>query len=144
MESFGLFTIVIVVAVLSVIGGAFTTVQQGTVAVITMFGKYRRVMYPGLNFKIPFIESVRILPGTLQFWGDEPSDKLPDLPTRDDKKIELIPWAVWKINDPIAFVTRLRTMENAEQRVAQFTRGAMRDVITQFELADLVRGYVNY
>lgn len=58
MESFGLFTIVIIVAVVSVIGGAFVTVQQGTVAVITMFGKYRRIMYPGLNFKIPFIEIV--------------------------------------------------------------------------------------
>lgn len=58
MESFGLFTLVIIVAVLSVIGGAFVTVQQGTVAVITMFGKYRRIMYPGLNFKIPFIEVV--------------------------------------------------------------------------------------
>jgi regulator of protease activity HflC (stomatin/prohibitin superfamily) len=34
------------------------TVQQGTIAVITVFGKYRRIMYPGLNFKIPFIEIV--------------------------------------------------------------------------------------
>ena len=33
-------------------------VQQGTVAVITVFGKYTRVMGPGLNFKIPFIEMV--------------------------------------------------------------------------------------
>lgn len=37
---------------------SFRTVQQGTVAVITIFGKYRRVMRPGLNFKIPFIERV--------------------------------------------------------------------------------------
>ncbi len=36
----------------------FVTVQQGTVAVITMFGKYRRVMFPGLNLKIPFLETV--------------------------------------------------------------------------------------
>lgn len=34
------------------------TVQQGTVAVITVFGKYRRILQPGLNFKIPFIERV--------------------------------------------------------------------------------------
>lgn len=33
-------------------------VQQGTVAVITIFGKYARVMGPGLNFKIPFIEMI--------------------------------------------------------------------------------------
>ena len=34
-------------------------VQQGTVAVITVFGKYSRVMAPGLNFKIPFVEVVQ-------------------------------------------------------------------------------------
>ncbi len=33
-------------------------VQQGTVAVITVFGKYNRVLRPGLNFKIPFIEVI--------------------------------------------------------------------------------------
>jgi len=37
---------------------SFVTVQQGTIAVITVFGKYRRLMAPGLNFKIPFIENV--------------------------------------------------------------------------------------
>ena len=34
------------------------TIQQGTVAIITMFGKYRRILYPGLNFRIPFLEIV--------------------------------------------------------------------------------------
>lgn len=36
----------------------FVTVQQGYIAVVTMFGKYRRIMRPGLNFKIPFLEVV--------------------------------------------------------------------------------------
>ncbi len=34
------------------------TVQQGTVAVITVFGKFKRIMRPGLNFRIPFIEQI--------------------------------------------------------------------------------------
>lgn len=34
------------------------TVNQGTIAVITLFGKYRRVLRPGLNFKIPLVEQV--------------------------------------------------------------------------------------
>lgn len=37
---------------------SFVTVQQGTIAVITVFGKYRRQLSPGLNMKIPFIERV--------------------------------------------------------------------------------------
>jgi regulator of protease activity HflC (stomatin/prohibitin superfamily) len=37
---------------------AFVSVQQGTVAVTTIFGKYNRTLYPGLNFRIPFIEQI--------------------------------------------------------------------------------------
>jgi regulator of protease activity HflC (stomatin/prohibitin superfamily) len=36
----------------------FVSVQQGTIAVITTFGKYRRLMQPGLNFKLPIIEQI--------------------------------------------------------------------------------------
>ncbi len=35
-----------------------TTIQQGTVGVVTSFGKYSRVLRPGLNFLIPGIETV--------------------------------------------------------------------------------------
>lgn len=51
--SFFLVLLFVLVLYLSVV-----IVQQGTVAVITVFGKYRRIMTPGLNFKIPFIEFV--------------------------------------------------------------------------------------
>ena len=50
--------IIIGVFVLVIIGAGFVTVNQGNVAVITVFGKYRRIMAPGLNFKIPLVEMV--------------------------------------------------------------------------------------
>jgi regulator of protease activity HflC (stomatin/prohibitin superfamily) len=34
------------------------TVNQGTIAIITMFGKYRRILLPGLRFRIPLVESI--------------------------------------------------------------------------------------
>jgi regulator of protease activity HflC (stomatin/prohibitin superfamily) len=34
------------------------TVNQGYINVITKFGKYQRILRPGLNFKIPFLEQV--------------------------------------------------------------------------------------
>jgi regulator of protease activity HflC (stomatin/prohibitin superfamily) len=46
-----------IIVLLFVLSGLYT-VNQGTIAVITMFGKYRRVAGPGLRFKIPFLESV--------------------------------------------------------------------------------------
>ncbi len=43
---------------LIILFSSFVTVKQGTIAVITVFGKYRRILTPGLNFKLPFIEAI--------------------------------------------------------------------------------------
>ncbi len=37
---------------------SISVVNQGTVSITTIFGKYSRILYPGLNFKIPIIENV--------------------------------------------------------------------------------------
>lgn len=47
-----------VIVLAFVIFSGLVTVNQGTIAVITMFGKYQRILRPGLNFKIPIIEQV--------------------------------------------------------------------------------------
>ena len=54
MEASFIFLIVLVIIVFT----GLLTVSQGTIAVITMFGKYRRILTPGLRFKIPLVESV--------------------------------------------------------------------------------------
>jgi len=43
---------------LIILFSSFVTVKQGTIAVVTIFGKYRRIMHPGLNLKLPFIEQI--------------------------------------------------------------------------------------
>jgi regulator of protease activity HflC (stomatin/prohibitin superfamily) len=40
-----------------VFSGLFT-INQGYIGVITMFGKYQRIVRPGLNIKIPILEQV--------------------------------------------------------------------------------------
>lgn len=52
------FGIAILVIAIVVLASSFVTVQQGTVSVVTMFGKYKRMLYPGLNLKIPILEIV--------------------------------------------------------------------------------------
>ena len=54
--SIGLLIFVFVLIV--ILFSSFVSVKQGTIAVVTIFGKYRRILLPGLNFKIPFIESI--------------------------------------------------------------------------------------
>jgi regulator of protease activity HflC (stomatin/prohibitin superfamily) len=43
---------------LIILFSSFVTVKQGTIAVVTVFGKYRRIMHPGLNLKLPLIEQI--------------------------------------------------------------------------------------
>src|SRR6478609_6809745 len=47
-----------ILVLLFIVFSGLVTVNQGTVAVITLFGKYQRILRPGLNFKIPIIEQV--------------------------------------------------------------------------------------
>jgi regulator of protease activity HflC (stomatin/prohibitin superfamily) len=49
---------IILALIVAFLSTGIFTVQQGTIAVITMFGKYRRVQRPGLNFKIPLLERI--------------------------------------------------------------------------------------
>lgn len=47
----------VIVLVIILLSG-LVTVAQGSVAVVTLFGSYRRILRPGLNFKIPLIEQI--------------------------------------------------------------------------------------
>lgn len=58
MDFFFSSTFVWIVLILLLLFSSLVTVKQGYIDVITMFGKYRRVLRPGLNFKIPILEKV--------------------------------------------------------------------------------------
>ena len=47
-----------ILVILFIVFSGLVTVNQATIAVITMFGKYQRILRPGLNFKIPILEQI--------------------------------------------------------------------------------------
>lgn len=47
-----------VILILFIIFSGLVTVNQGFIGVITMFGKYQRILRPGLNFKVPILEQI--------------------------------------------------------------------------------------
>ncbi len=50
--------IVLVALALILLFKSFVIIQQGFMGVVTIFGKYRRVVSPGLSLRIPFIEVI--------------------------------------------------------------------------------------
>jgi regulator of protease activity HflC (stomatin/prohibitin superfamily) len=47
-----------ILVILFIIFSGLVTVNQGTVSVLTFFGKYQRILLPGLRFKIPVFEQI--------------------------------------------------------------------------------------
>ncbi len=58
MSAVAIAVIVLLVLALIALAASIKTVNQGTVAVTTIFGKYRGTRRPGLNFLVPFIERI--------------------------------------------------------------------------------------
>lgn len=54
----GPFVVITLVLITLTLLLSLVTVQQGKVAVTTIFGKFSRILSPGLNFRIPLIERV--------------------------------------------------------------------------------------
>jgi len=47
-----------IILVVIIFLSSFITINQGFIGIITMFGKYRRIVRPGLRFKIPLVENI--------------------------------------------------------------------------------------
>ena len=47
-----------IIVALIIFFSSFITINQGFIGVITMFGKYQRIVRPGLRFKIPLLEQL--------------------------------------------------------------------------------------
>lgn len=103
----------------------FVTVKQGTVGVVTVFGKYWRVLRPGLNVRVPFIEvihsrvSVQHQSVELEFQATTQDQanvnfKAMLLYSVIDQKEETIKNVAFKFMDDASFMTALvRTIEGS-------------------------------
>jgi len=135
--------VTLAVVILVLVGGIVAkscmfVVDERELAVILQFGKpVKSIEEPGLYFKTPFIQEVRRLPRTLQFW--QSMEDIVDLPTADGKKIEVSAWALWRIEAPLKFVQALRTVDNGQLAVKDRVRAAIRDEVTGHNLAEVVR-----
>ena len=111
-------------------------VDEGQQAVITQFGKpVAFVTEPGLNFRIPLVQSVQKLEKRLLPWDGAPEN----MQTRDKKRIYVDCWARWKIVDLETFFTNVQTETNGQKILDDIVDSSVRDVIARNNLIDLVR-----
>ena len=92
------------------------------------------VREPGLNFKLPFIQSVVTLDTRVQFFAIPKTYSL----SGDFKSFELDNYACWRITDPLLFVRTLRTDAVATERLRNIVYSQLLKAIGKMELKEVV------
>ena len=109
----------------------FVIVEQWNGSVQLRFGKFIKVLYPGIHFKIPFFDSVIETPVITQ------SVNLPSqtLTTLDDESIVLKSIIRYKVSN---IQTYLLSVMHANDVLIDTTQGIIRDVVERTTWNDLV------
>ncbi len=131
------FLVLIVVVILLLAQGGFYVVNESEQAVVTQFGKpVGSVSYPGLHFKIPFIQVVNRFERRILKWDGDPNQ----IPTKDKKFIWVDTTARWRIKDPLVFFRTVASERGAMGRLDDIIDSVVRDAVSGHLLVELVRG----
>jgi membrane protease subunit HflC len=129
-------SIIVLFLALIVTFNCFYVVDMTEHVLITYFGKPVRVVSePGLKVKGPFLWKVNRLEKRTLEWDGYASQ----IPTRDKKYIWIDTYARWRVVDPLEFFQAVRNERAAQSRLDDIIDGATRDLISQYDLIELVR-----
>ena len=121
MRNIGL--IIILGLALLVLWGGVMIVDETEQIVIVQLGKpVRNIVKPGLNFKIPFIQSATVFESRLLEYDSAPNTIL----TEDKKNLILDNYAQWRISDPLKFMQTMRTQALAQSRLDDIIYSSLR------------------
>lgn len=110
-------------------------VKENEYRVVRQFGEIKRIVWePGINMKIPFIQSVMTLPKSQMTYNVSEAE----INTKDKKRIIIDNYAVWKITDPAKMISSARTIVNAESRMEEFIYSVVRTELGQLNYVDVV------
>lgn len=131
------FLIVFIFAVILIGRGGLYVVNEAEQAIVTQFGKpVGDIIYPGLHFKIPFMQKVIRFEHRILKWDGDPNQ----IPTKDKKFIWVDTTARWKISDPLTFYKTVASERGAQSRLDDIIDSVVRDAVSGHLLVELVRG----
>lgn len=111
------------------------TVDEKQQAIILQFGEpIRTIQEPGLNAKIPFIQTVSYFDDRLLEYDVAPTE----IVTRDKKNLVIDNYARWRISDPLQFMKAVRDENGAQLRLRDIVYSELRVELGRYDLIDIV------
>ena len=130
-------TTILAFLVVIVVYDGFYIVDETEQVVITQFGNPvgESVTEPGLNFKVPFIQTANYFEKRYLEWDGDRNQ----VPTKDKKFIFVDTYARWQITDPLQYFQRLGDERGAQSRLDDILDGETRNAIAAHNLVELIR-----
>jgi len=122
-------------AILVILIANIYVVKENEYRVVRQFGevvKYEEE--PGLNVKIPFIQSVTTLPKNLMTYDMTQEE----INTLDKKRIIIDNYAVWRVTDPKSLISNAGTILNAESRMEEYIYSVIRTELGQLNYDQII------
>jgi membrane protease subunit HflC len=117
--------------------GPVVVTREGEQKIILTLGSPRAVTKPGLALRIPLIETVRSYEARLLYLNAPPNA----IQTRDQEGLVVDNYVAWRIANPVQFAAAFPAgRTQAEPQIDQVVRSAVREVVGQHTLADVVTG----
>lgn len=115
---------------------AFFIVHQNEQALVVEFGKPKRVISePGLNYLIPFVQTVEIFDKRILDLDTQPQEVI----VADQKRLVVDAFARYRIVDPLRFYQSVRDERMASSRLRSFLDASLRRVLGSATFQQVVR-----
>ena len=126
--------IVAFLALLFVYGGMMIVDETEQIVIVQLGKPVRNITKPGLNFKIPFIQSATVFEKRLLDYDSAPNTIL----TEDKKNLILDNYAQWRISDPLKFMQTMRTQALAQSRLDDIIYSSLRTQLGTHLMREIV------
>ena len=131
----GLIAAIIIVALIIAYGTFFTVYQTRQALVVRLGQPVRVVNEPGLNYKIPMIDSVIYVDKRILDLENPAQEVI----ASDQKRLVVDAFARYRIRHPLLFYQSVGTVEGANSRLSTLLNSALRRVLGEATLTQVVR-----
>jgi membrane protease subunit HflC len=131
----GVIAAAVLVALIVLYGSVFTVYQTDQVIVVRLGQPIRVVTEPGLNFKVPLLESVISVEKRIVDLENPAQEVI----TSDQKRLVVDAFARYRINDALKFYQTIGAIEGANARLSTLLNSALRRVLGEASTTDVVR-----
>jgi membrane protease subunit HflC len=126
----------IVLALLVFTGwSSFFVVDERELAIVLQFGEFKHsVEQPGLQFKLPFVQTVQRMESRILSGDTPPAEYL----TLDKKRLVADPVTRWRISNPLEFYQRVNDEVGAKTRLDAIVNSEMRRELASRNFGEII------